>query len=454
MSLISGWLPIAIHVVALVVLLVAIGWRSRRWRLLWVPVAVLLGVVLAAAAYWYVGYQGWGQDPAPFGMWLWIALTGVAAAVLILGWRGTTWRRRVVSVLAVPLCVLSAAEALNISIGYLPTVETAWRRATGSQPPQWIDQSALAAMQRNGARPTRGTVVWMTSPDDASGFNHRTELVYLPPAWFDSNPPPRLPAVMVIGAEFSHPGDWLQAGNPLKALGELVALHRGNAPVMVFPDSGGAFSNDTECVNGPRGNAADHLTKDVVPYVISHFGVSSDPANWGLMGFSSGGTCALTLAVMHPELFSAFVDLDGQLGPNAGTKRQTIARLFGGDANAWATFDTKTVVVKHGQYTGMSAWIGVSEKTPTVYRPASDTAPPSDAFPDWDPYSEDHADNANELCQLLSGYGIECAVVSYPGSHDFPSAGSGFAAALPWLAGKLGTPNVRRRPMPGAPRSE
>ena len=62
MSLISGWLPIAIHVVALVVLLVAIGWRSRRWRLLWVPVAVLLGVVLATAAYWYVGYQGWGHD--------------------------------------------------------------------------------------------------------------------------------------------------------------------------------------------------------------------------------------------------------------------------------------------------------------------------------------------------------------------------------------------------------
>ena len=83
----------------------------------------------------------------------------------------------------------------------------------------------------------------------------------------------------------------------------------------------GRFSNDTECVNGPRGNAADHLTKDVVPYVISHFGVRSDPANWGLIGWSSGGTCALTLAVMHPELFSAFVDLDGQLGPNAGTKQ-------------------------------------------------------------------------------------------------------------------------------------
>ena len=65
--------------------------------------------------------------------------------------------------------------------------------------------------------------------------------------------------------------------------------------MLVFPDSSGTFSNDTECVNGVRGNAADHLTKDVVPYIISNFGVSRDPANWGIVGWSAGGTCALTL---------------------------------------------------------------------------------------------------------------------------------------------------------------
>ena len=220
---------------------------------------------------------------------------------------------------------------------------------------------------------------------------------------------------------------------------------------MVFPDSSGNFSNDTECVNGPRGNAADHLTKDVLPYVISHFGVRSGPAYWGLVGWSSGGTCALTLAVMHPELFSAFVDLDGQLGPNAGTRQQTIARLFGGDADAWAAVDPKTVVSARGAYANMSAWVGVSEKTPTVYRAAGNAELPPDALKDWDPYSEHRVENANKLCLLLSAHNIECAVVSYPGSHDFPSAGAGFAAALPWLAGELDTPDVPRRPMPGAP---
>ncbi len=45
-----------------------------------------------------------------------------------------------------------------------------------------------------------------------------------------------------------------------------------------------------------------------------------------------GGTCAVDLTVMHPELFSTFVDIAGDMGPNAGTKEQTIARIYGGDA--------------------------------------------------------------------------------------------------------------------------
>ena len=74
---------------------------------------------------------------------------------------------------------------------------------------------------------------------------------------------------------------------------------------------------------------ADHLTKDVVPYMISKFGVSADPANWGVAGFSMGGTCAVTLAMKYPELFSAFIDIGGDLFPRDGGGRdETIERLF------------------------------------------------------------------------------------------------------------------------------
>ncbi|WP_231748762.1 alpha/beta hydrolase-fold protein [Mycobacterium sp. M26] len=447
LSLIDGWLPVALQVVAGAAVIAAVGWRTRRWRLRWLPVSAAVGVVLIGAVWWFVDRQGLGSV-YPWGMWVWIGLTGLAAAVLVLGWPGSPWWRRLVAILAVPLCVVAAAAVLNASLGYLPTVQTAWQRVTGQLPPQWIDQAKLAAMQRDGVRPTRGTVVSIVTPGDVSGFAHRTELVYLPPVWFTSNPPPELPVVMMLGAELSSPADWLQSGHALSILDDFALQHRGVTPVVVFPDTSGSFTNDTECVNGPRGNAADHLVNEFVPYVISTFGVSDQAANWGLVGWSSGGTCALTLTVRHPDKFSAFVDLDGQLGPNAGKRQQTIARLFGGDEQAWAAFDPKTIVEKRGYYYDVAAWLGVSADVPTVHRAAGSGSRDAE-YPDWDTYSEDHNKTANQLCELLAAHGVECSVVGYRGGHDFGSAASGFRDALPWLAGRIGTPGVPSRPLPG-----
>jgi S-formylglutathione hydrolase FrmB len=448
-TLTYGWLPILLQILSAAVLVYAIGWRSRRWRAVWVPVAAGVGIALTALVYWYIAFQGWSQDPAPLVLWIWITLTGLSAVLAAVGWGGISWLRRGASVAAVFLCVFCSALSVNMWVGYFPTAQSAWDRLTGAEPARWVDLQTVKDMQARGERPTEGVVVKVQTPT-ISGFAHRQELVYLPPAWFASNPPPKLPAVLMFGGEFGHPDDWLRLANGLNTLDEFTARHRGNAPVMVFPDAGGQFSNDTECVNGPRGNAADHITKNVVPYVVSNFGVSAEPANWGIVGWSSGGTCALMLSVLHPELFSAFIDVDGQLGPNAGTREQTIARLFGGDADQWAAFDPKTIIAQRGHYDDMAAWFAVSTDTPTVYRSGKDQ---SNAAPsiNWDTASEDHAVTANALCSLVSNHGIECAVVSTHGSHDIPGAGKAFAAALPWLAGRLGTPGVKPVSLPGAP---
>ena len=148
--------------------------------------------------------------------------------------------------------------------------------------------------------------------------------------------------------------DWLRSGQIMPDIDKFTAANNGQAPILVFVDSSGSFNNDTECVNGPRGNAADHLTKDVVPYVESKFNASSDPAHWAVVGWSMGGTCAVDLTVMHPELFHTFVDIAGDAGPDSGTKAQTIQRLYGGSTEAWERFDPVTVMDKHGPYTGIA----------------------------------------------------------------------------------------------------
>jgi S-formylglutathione hydrolase FrmB len=290
-------------------------------------------------------------------------------------------------------------------------------------------------MQLAGAAHAKGAVVAVNISAAASRFAHRGELVYLPPAWFATNPPPRLPAVMMIGGEFNTPADWLRAGEAITTIDAFAAAHGGNAPVFVFVDPGGGFNIDTECVNGVRGNAAGHLTKDVIPFLASNFGVSSRGSDWGVAGFSSGGTCAVDLTVMHPDLFGTFVDIGGDLSPNSGSKAQTIDRLFGGNSAAWSDFDPSTVIVRHGRYDAVSGLFVVSGGLVDHNGAVAATASPED-------------DAANTLCALGTARGIHCTVAALPGKHDWPFAGRAFAATLPWLAGQINTPGMPRIPLP------
>jgi S-formylglutathione hydrolase FrmB len=154
--------------------------------------------------------------------------------------------------------------------------------------------------------------------------------------------------------------------------------------------------------------------------MISKFGVSADPANWGVVGWSMGGTCAVDLAVMHPDMFSTFEDIAGDPGPNSGDKAQTIERLFGGNAAAYASFDPATVITRHGRYTGVTGRFDINSQA----SPAQSAA-------------------ANSLCALGNANGLTCAVVVQPGKHDWPYAAHAFATALPWMAARLGASSTR-----------
>jgi S-formylglutathione hydrolase FrmB len=447
-----GWLPLTIQLVTVSVLVAAIGWRTRRWRLLWLPVAAFVGAVAASAAHWFIATQGMSDDPAPNLLWVWIAVTGGTAVVLVAGWRNARWWRRSAAVVGLPLCLLCAGLALNLWVGYFPTVQTAWDQLTAGPLPDQTDQATVTAMQTKHQIPAKGVVVPVTISATASGFKHRGELVYLPPAWFATDPAPHLPTLMMIGGEFNTPGDWLRAGDAIDTADAFAAANHGNAPVMVFVDTGGAFNNDTECVNGSRGNSADHLTKDVVPFMEQTYGVSADRANWGLVGWSMGGTCAVDLATMHPDMFSTFEDIAGDLAPNSGTRQQTIDRLFGGSAAAYAAFDPTSVIAKHGPYNRLSGWFDVNGAGPSTGPTALNAVNANGTGlggQDAAAHTSNQTSAANSLCALGAANGISCAVVFQPGKHDWPFADRAFAAALPWLAGQVGTPGVRVQAFPG-----
>ena len=182
-----------------------------------------------------------------------------------------------------------------------------------------------------------------------------------------------------------------------------------------------------------------------------------------------GGTCAVDLAVMHPELFDTFDDIAGDAGPEVGTKDQTIARLYGGDAAAWARFDPATVLAGHAPYADTAGWFDDSNGGGGSGRPFGQRPPgqrpqgqgpqgqrppgqgpqggrqvgangPGIGGRDTGGNEGDELPAARQLCSTATAHGIACTVQTQPGRHTWQFATTAFGDALPWLATRLADP--------------
>jgi enterochelin esterase-like enzyme len=412
-SLLGGWLPLAMGTAAVTALVVAVGWRDRTWRTRTFPViagaAVLIALLTAKVAAPMALI-----DPLPLNVWVWFGLTAGALLVLVFGWKNAHWWRRLTAVLAPALALLMCANGLNQFVGYYPTVGAAIAGLEARPIPGQVSLSQLHSSRMHGAVPRTGTLVAVDIPSTTDGFTPRQELVYLPPVWFRGPQRPVLPAVEMIGAEVAASGDWVRLGDAVRTSDAYASSHGGQAPILVFVDATGAFHNDTECVNGPQGSVEDYLVKDVPRFITTTFGASRDPRRWGVVGWSMGGTCAIGLTVEHPSTFGRFVDISGDLGPNTGNKAQTIAHLYGGSVAAWDAHDPSTVMARHGRYSGVSGrFVDGSHEHPQI-------------------------EAARQLANAAQKVDIPAQVVILPGEHVWQFAATAFADSLPWLCAQLG----------------
>ncbi|HWD78750.1 MAG TPA: alpha/beta hydrolase-fold protein, partial [Kribbella sp.] len=339
--------------------------------------------------------------------------TAGALLVLAAGWRSARWWRRGTALVAAALAAFVCANAINRYVGYYPTIAAAlndWKHA-----PLPGQISLPGAVHAAGAAraPAAGKLVAVDIPATYSHFTHRQELVYLPPVWFVGRSRPALPVVELVGAELGSPGDWVRLGNAVRVSDDYAATHHGYAPMLVFADATGRFSNDTECVNGVRGNAADHLAEDIPAYVGRTFGATRVPGRWAIAGFSMGGTCALDLAVERPDVFGHFADISGDLAPYSGTPAQTLHDLYGGDVNRRRANDPRLVMRAHGPYEGMSGLFCTSTGEPRRRR------------------------EAEELAAAAAAVGVRSQVEVSSGAHTWQFAASAFANLFPWLVDQL-----------------
>jgi enterochelin esterase-like enzyme len=156
-------------------------------------------------------------------------------------------------------------------------------------------------------------------------------LIYLPPQYFQPSYRNTLfPAVIVSSG---YPGDVTKLVTLLRYPARLVdGIRAGQDKPMVLVMMSPMIvpGRDTECTDvaggGPR--TADFWSTDVTAAVEQAYRVSRQPAGWGLVGDSTGGYCALKLAMTNSDRFSAAASLSGYYG---ALQDSTTGDLYGGD---------------------------------------------------------------------------------------------------------------------------
>ncbi|WP_328318897.1 alpha/beta hydrolase [Streptomyces sp. NBC_00388] len=154
--------------------------------------------------------------------------------------------------------------------------------------------------------------------------------VYLPPQYFQRAYMRRtFPAAVVLTG---YPGT---AENLLHGLHyprtELDAIQAGKMQplVLVMLRPTVAPPRDTECVNikgGPQSET--FFAKDLPGAVRTAYRVGGGPGNWGSIGDSTGGYCALKMAVHHPDVYGAGAGLSAYY---RAAEDPTTGDLFQGD---------------------------------------------------------------------------------------------------------------------------
>jgi len=272
-----------------------------------------------------------------------------------------------------------------------------------------------------------GTIKSIALPGKLSHID-RGGLIYLPPQYGDRRyAQVRFPVVELLHGSPGAAADWVSPMNVVKAVAVLIGRHLMGPLVLVMPQTYSG-TNYQECVNGKTGADDTYLSTDVPNYVRAHFRVSTDPAQWGLAGYSSGGYCAVNLALRHRGTFGAAASLDGYYravdGPAAGA--------LGWDAAAVAANSPLTLAqqLPAGTTPLPSLWISAGTGSAADYVPA-------EAF-----------------VAAMRGLEQVSFVTETGAGHDFYAWTAALPSMLAWMWEQLASPDLRIAfPVVGPPTS-
>nr|MDP9102112.1 alpha/beta hydrolase-fold protein [Actinomycetota bacterium] len=243
-----------------------------------------------------------------------VAAIGVAIMARRLTTAYPTLLRIASGVLAVVFLVAGIGAAVNRHYGLYRT----WPDLLGTHSADLVSvhgrgglQAALAPLAANAPVPTHGTLFEINIPGVRSGVEPRSAFVYLPPQYRDPlYATATFPVVEAFQGSPGRPSDWVRGLHVDHIVDAAIARGLVAPSIVVMPDTNGGLARSLECADTADGkNDEQFLVTDVRSWVEQN--LRARPGRWAGLGYSTGGYCALDLALRHPDQFYAAVSLDG-----------------------------------------------------------------------------------------------------------------------------------------------
>jgi enterochelin esterase-like enzyme len=269
--------------------------------------------------------------------------------------------------LAVTLAVGLGMVIVNDYYGYYQTWTQLNTDLTGNDTTAY-PTTAVAASRL--PQPGAGRLESVQLPGKLSGIN-RGGLVYLPPQYFDPKyAHTDFPVVELIHGTPGSPSAWIVHLRVAAIASQLIDQRLTGPMILVIPTMS-VGTDFQECVDAPGALDDTYITQDVRTDIEAHFRASTDPAQWGIAGYSSGGYCAANLALRHPASFGAAGIMDGYFRPQDGPAAKALhfmpaaeaandplieAATTGRDGGPLPAFWLSVGTADHGDVTGARAF--------------------------------------------------------------------------------------------------
>lgn len=344
----------ALGVVAVVV------WAPRR-LIRTLAIGAAAGVVMFVVAKVLEAMDTF-QGPLPGPAIWWGAGAVAAAAIGVVGVCRRPRARRVIGAITVIASLLAGALGVNAAYGVTHNL-AAILGVQALDPASLPQQDATAGdpstlyqtWQPPAGMPAQGSVSALTGSTKipTGQYAARDASLYLPPAAQVPNPP-ALPFLVFMMGQPGSPDPTALA----KALDAFAAKNKGLAPIAVVVDQLTAPDRDPACADSATyGAVSTYINKLVPQWAEKNLNIIKDSKYWIIGGFSNGGSCAATYGAKYPDTWGQLLDVMGNEYPGSEHVSQTVADVFGGDANAFQASKPSVLMgaAPAGTYAGHTA---------------------------------------------------------------------------------------------------